>query len=159
MKRDELIKLVQEARKGSFNSSRLTGASYWKFDVDSESKVVDDFLAPQEQESKEEDIKYIFECFIRSQHLRREWDIFYEEWKTEEPFESKEPQGAEKALRYLLDKLNCSEYIDARDEFSDNYLHIAYIMEQYHKERLPGELEKAYNKGYKDGLSVDKSEL
>ena len=36
---------------------------------------------------------------------------------------------------------------------------VAKQMEQYHKERLPGELEKAYNKGYKDGLSVDKSEL
>jgi len=37
----------------------------------------------------------------------------------------------EKALRFLLNRLNAPEFIDARDEFSESYLCIATIMESY----------------------------
>jgi len=52
MKRKELIKLVQIARKGSEITSGITRMAYWKFDVDSESKIVDDYLStlPDEKE-------------------------------------------------------------------------------------------------------------
>ena len=51
MKREELIKLVQEARKGSLNTNIITDNVYWTFDIDSESRIVDNFLATQPQES------------------------------------------------------------------------------------------------------------
>jgi len=47
----------------------------------------------------------------------------------------KRKRAEDKALRYLMSELCCSEYTDAKDEFSDNYLHIAYIMEQYAQQK------------------------
>lgn len=43
--REELIKLLQEAKKGCLITSGLTGNIYWKFDNDSETKLANDFLA------------------------------------------------------------------------------------------------------------------
>ena len=57
MKREELIKLVQEARKGTTVTSKTMGRSYFLFDIDSESLVVDKFLAshPEPSEPQEKD--------------------------------------------------------------------------------------------------------
>jgi hypothetical protein len=46
--REELIKLVQIARKGSMVTSGITGYTYWKFDIDSEKKVIDEYLKQKE---------------------------------------------------------------------------------------------------------------
>ena len=57
MKRKELIKLVQIARKGSEITSGITRMAYWKFDVDSESKIVDDYLSTLPDEPMDEVVK------------------------------------------------------------------------------------------------------
>ena len=46
--REELIKLVREARKGSMITSGITDVTYWKFDIDSEIKIVDNYLNSKE---------------------------------------------------------------------------------------------------------------
>lgn len=43
-RREELIRFALEARKGYHKTSMLTDLTYWKFDVDSESKLVDEYL-------------------------------------------------------------------------------------------------------------------
>ena len=42
--RKELLRLVQIARKGSMIISKHSDNEYWKFDIDSENKVVDEYL-------------------------------------------------------------------------------------------------------------------
>jgi hypothetical protein len=43
--RRELIKLLQKAKQGSLVTSGLTGATFWKFDNDSESRIVNEWIA------------------------------------------------------------------------------------------------------------------
>jgi len=54
----------------------------------------------------------------------------------------------EKALRFLLNRLNAPEFIDARDEFSESYLCIATIMESYASIEVAEATKEMYPKEY-----------
>jgi hypothetical protein len=53
-RRDELLALVREVKKGSMITSGVTGFTYWKFDNDSESKIVDNYLKAHPEPAKEQ---------------------------------------------------------------------------------------------------------
>ena len=106
MQKKELIKIIN----GYINTPMGTSVS----------RFVDEYLASLDKE-------------IAEQESKEDW--LQERIETPESKQS-DATAEEIALRFLFNELNCSEYTDKRDEFSDNYLHIAFIMESYHQKML-----------------------